>query len=268
MKLNINSPEDLTKKGVYKILNIKNGKIYIGSTITSFKGRFREHFNKLRCNKHLNGHLQGAYNKYGEDCLEVSILYFGRDIDDIRNKEQEYIDTLNVCNPEVGYNLDPDVYRKIRSENTNKRISETLKRKYASGEIISIRHKNVYKGKKRPEHGLKLRGNKNAVLISDKNGNPIVTFRGQLDIEEYTTNNSIPGTIISPHSPNGHYISKKMVAKYINTGKLYKGLLFTKVRPLSPEMGIAKWENCWKGEIPNQQPSLELTIKEGSEANS
>lgn len=42
----------------------------------------------------------------------------------------------------------------------------------------------------------------------------------------------------------------------------------SKVWPLSPEMGIAKWENCVEGEIPNTQPSLELTIKEGSETNS
>ena len=78
----------------------------------------------------------------------------------------------------------------------------------------------------------------------------------------------IPGTIIGSHSTKGYYISKKMVAKYINTGKVYKGLLFTKVRPLSPEMGIAKWENCENGEIPNSQPSISLTTNEGSEANS
>ena len=42
----------------------------------------------------------------------------------------------------------------------------------------------------------------------------------------------------------------------------------SKVWPLSPEMGIAKWENCWEGEIPNQQPSISLTTNEGSETNS
>ena len=49
----------------------------------------------------------------------------------------------------------------------------------------------------------------------------------------------------------------------------YKGLYFRKnIWPLPPEMGIVKWENCVKGEIPDTQPSLELTIKEGSETNS
>jgi len=59
-----------------------------------------------------------------------------------------------------------------------------------------------------------------------------------------------------------------MVAKYVNTGTPYKGLLFTKVEPLPPEMGVVKWENCWNGEIPNQQPSQPLTKLEGSETNS
>lgn len=74
--------------------------------------------------------------------------------------------------------------------------------------------------------------------------------------------------VLTPHSTKGYYISKKMVAKYIGTGKPYKGLLFNRVRSLSPEMGIAKWENCWEGEIPNQQPSISLTTNEGSETNS
>lgn len=268
MKLKLENLEDLSKKGVYKITNLVNNKFYIGSTVDSFKVRLRAHFNKLRINKHPNKHLQGSFNKYGEENFEISLLYFGESLEDIRGKEQEFINSLHACNPNVGFNIDPDVYKKERNAITNAQISETLKRKYASREIIPTHHECVYKGKKRPEHGLKLRGKKISVLISDIAGNPIVTFRGQLDIQEYTSSNIIPGTVLGPHSTNGYYISKKMVAKYINTGKAYKGLLFTKVRPLSPEMGIAKWENCWNGENPNQQPSLGLTTKEGSETNS
>lgn len=178
MKLSINNLEDLKKKGVYKILNTATGKFYIGSTITSFKERIKDHFNKLQHNKHLNKHLQNAYNKYGEDCLEVSILYLGEDLEDIRNKEQEYITSLNACNSKIGYNLDPDVYRRLRNEATNRQISETLKRKYAAGEIVPSHRDNIYKGQKRPEHSLKMRGNTCSVLISDIRGMPIVTFRG------------------------------------------------------------------------------------------
>lgn len=268
MTLNIDDLSDLGKKGVYRILNICNGKMYIGSTVDSFKTRFRTHINKMRTNKHPNTHLQGAYNKYGEENFEFSILYFGESLNDIRDKEQEYINTFDVCNKEKGYNLDPDVYRKLRNEQTNKQISETLKRKYASGEIVAQHRECQYKGKKRPEYGMLMRGRKISILVSDIQGTPIATFRGQLDIQEYTTNNIIPGIQIGPHSIKGYYISIKMVSKYVNTGKPYKGLLFTKVRPLPPEMGAVKWENCWNGEIPNQQPSLPLTKQKGPETNS
>lgn len=267
MKLNIENIDDLGKRGVYKILNTINNKFYIGSTVDSFKNRIKCHFSELRRNKHLNKHLQGAFNKYGEKNFEVSILYCGNSLLDIRKKEQEYINSLDACNPKVGYNIDPDVYRKERNINTNKKISETLKRRYASGEITHVHKESPYKGVKRPEFGLKMRGNKISILVSDISSNPIAIFRGQLDIEEYTKDNIIPGTILGPHSTKGYYISKKMVAKYVNTGKPYKGLLFTKVRPLCPEMGIVKWMNCWNGETPNQQPSTPLTKCEGSETN-
>ena len=42
---------------------------------------------------------------------------------------------------------------------------------------------------------------------------------------------------------------------------------FKKGLPLPPEMGVVKWENCWNGENPNQQPSQPLTKLEGSETN-
>lgn len=209
MKLKVDNLEDLQKKGVYKILNLCNGKMYIGSTVDSFKIRFKTHINKLRNNRHPNYHLQAAFNKYGEENLEFSILYFGTGLEEIRDKEQEYITSLNVCDTNIGYNLDPDIYNRVRSEKTNRQISETLKRKYASGEIVIQHRECVFKGRKRPDFAMKLRGNKISILVSDIHNTPIVIFRGQLDIQEYTTNCVIPGTILGPHSMKGYYISKK-----------------------------------------------------------
>ena len=74
MTLKIDDLSDLGKKGVYRILNICNGKMYIGSTVDSFKTRLRTHINKMRTNKHPNTHLQGAYNKYGEENFSFNVL--------------------------------------------------------------------------------------------------------------------------------------------------------------------------------------------------
>lgn len=48
--------------GVYTITNISNGKLYVGSTIHTERRRL-EHFSALATNKHVNKHLQNAYNK-------------------------------------------------------------------------------------------------------------------------------------------------------------------------------------------------------------
>jgi hypothetical protein len=53
--------------GVYKIINKVDGKYYIGSSgdIRGFnRGRWYGHINKLKKNKHINSHLQNAWNKY------------------------------------------------------------------------------------------------------------------------------------------------------------------------------------------------------------
>ena len=52
-------------KGIYKIENLINGKIYIGQTLC-LTTRFKSHLSLLRKNRHRNSHLQAAFNKYGE----------------------------------------------------------------------------------------------------------------------------------------------------------------------------------------------------------
>lgn len=50
---------------IYKIVNLLNGKFYVGST-TNMKERFRRHRILLRGNRHHCKHLQAAWNKHGE----------------------------------------------------------------------------------------------------------------------------------------------------------------------------------------------------------
>lgn len=264
MNIKVNNLEDLSRKGVYKIVNTKNKKIYIGSTTDSFKRRLRTHINKLRINKHPNSHLQSSWNKYGEDVFEFQILECLENNDSIFDLEQKYITDSNCCNPTIGYNQDIDVYRKIRNPETNKKISNTLKRKYASGEIIPVKKECVFKGEKRPEFSQKMRGKKNAVEVSSILGFVIAIFRGPLDIEEYSKEHKLPFLKVTPHSIKGTFISRKMVTKYLKLQTPYKGLLFRHVEPLSPEMGIVKWVNSGKAEMPILSQA-EGTPSEGAE---
>lgn len=60
---------DLAKNGIYKITNVINSKIYIGSTCCTggLKRRWVVHKSALNHNRHANRHLQLAWNKYGQE---------------------------------------------------------------------------------------------------------------------------------------------------------------------------------------------------------
>ena len=52
--------------GIYKIVNKKNNKVYIGQSV-NIKQRWALHKSELRNKYHENVYLQNAWNKYGKD---------------------------------------------------------------------------------------------------------------------------------------------------------------------------------------------------------
>lgn len=119
--------ENLKEKcGIYIITNINNGKRYIGSSKNLYN-RLRDHLWDLKSDRHINSHLQNAWNKYGEENFEYGILCIC-DEEDKLNKEQFFIDEFS---PE--YNLDYDVKHITRTENTKEKISKSLKNRYSEG---------------------------------------------------------------------------------------------------------------------------------------
>lgn len=103
--------------GVYIIRNIQNGLVYIGSSkdISNRIYGNRGHINLLNKNKHINRHLQSAWNKYGKDnfvfdILEV-ILISDNLKNDLINIEQKYLDLFLFANMDddrfhsLGYNI-------------------------------------------------------------------------------------------------------------------------------------------------------------------
>ena len=93
--------EDFKQIGVYEILNLINGKRYIGSTTMSFSKRLDHHRSMLRGGKHKNTYLQNAWNKYGEDNFLFRIL---KVVDKALTLEveQSYLDECVNC-----YNINP-----------------------------------------------------------------------------------------------------------------------------------------------------------------
>lgn len=87
--------------GVYSIQNKHNGKRYVGCS-TNIQNRWKNHKYMLKNGKHENSHLQGAYDKYGSDAFEYSILE-RCDIDILQEREEYWIAYYNSKND--GYNM-------------------------------------------------------------------------------------------------------------------------------------------------------------------
>lgn len=96
-------PIILSSGGIYKITCTANGKVYIGST-TDMRKRWRAHRSDLRNNKHHNRHLQGAWNKYGNQFFEFEVLETVTIADHLHEREQHWLDHYQAYNPDNGYN--------------------------------------------------------------------------------------------------------------------------------------------------------------------
>lgn len=59
--------------GIYEVLNLANGKRYIGSAIC-IENRFSTHRQQLRGGKHHSAALQHAWNKHGEGTFEFRVI--------------------------------------------------------------------------------------------------------------------------------------------------------------------------------------------------
>lgn len=91
------------KSGVYQILCIPTGKIYIGSAV-DLHARWEHHRNSLRRGIHRNPYLQKAWEKYGEKSFEFTVLEFV-DAAELLPAEQEWIDNTRCTDRKIGFNI-------------------------------------------------------------------------------------------------------------------------------------------------------------------
>jgi group I intron endonuclease len=91
-------------QAIYQIRNTINNKIYIGST-NNIRKRCNNHRSKLNNNIHENQYLQQAWNKYGENNFEFSIIEEVQDFNRIE-KEIFYLNEKRSYERHIGYNFD------------------------------------------------------------------------------------------------------------------------------------------------------------------
>lgn len=113
--------------GIYAIVNQHNGKIYVGQS-AEIKKRFIFHKWELKNNRHNNGHLQNAWNKYDGDFIFTVIEYCPAE--KLDEREQFWIERFKSNDPAYGYNLTiggDGIRGLVRTEEHCKHLSESLK---------------------------------------------------------------------------------------------------------------------------------------------
>lgn len=137
------------KSGIYKILNTKNGKCYIGSAVR-LTTRFNTHKSKLKLNQHPNKHLQASYNKYTGWNFEFLIIELCS-VEKLLEREQFYINSLKPeynkrkeAKSNVGIN-----FGKQTKEHIEKRMLKVRGGKHC--EQARLNNSNAQKGKKLSE---------------------------------------------------------------------------------------------------------------------
>ena len=128
---------------IYAIKNKKNSKIYVGSAV-NLKQRWICHKSDLNLSRHHSNHLQRAWDKYGEDSFEFSILEQVDQKENLIPREQYYIDLHRSADRNNGYNMAP-----IAGSSLGVKHTEKTKQKYS--EIQIERYKNPENRKKTGE---------------------------------------------------------------------------------------------------------------------
>lgn len=108
--------------GIYKITNCINNKVYIGKSIDILNRRWPYHKNLLNNGTHINQHLQNAWNKYGEENFDFSII-LECDKEELDKYEIYYIAVYKSYLPEYGYNKTYGGDGSIPTEETRAKMS-------------------------------------------------------------------------------------------------------------------------------------------------
>ncbi len=108
--------------GIYRITNCVNNKVYIGKSIDIFNKRWPYHKALLNNGTHVNKHLQNAWNKYGEENFDFSIV-LECNREELDKYEIYYIAAYKSYLPEYGYNKTYGGDGSIPTEETRAKMS-------------------------------------------------------------------------------------------------------------------------------------------------
>jgi len=189
--------QKIGKSAIYKIVNTYNNKLYVGSCVGHYL-RKGQHWHKLRQGTHDNNHLQSAWNMYGEDTFIFEVVEYVDDVFKLIEREQFWMDALDVCNRKKGYNKAPRA-----GSNLGRTMSTESRKKMSMSK----------KGLKQDPNVVKCRAlsNSKAVCNYDKTGKFLFEYFSIKKAAEHLGIN--PGSISKALSDN--YPNNKTAGGYI-----------------------------------------------------
>jgi len=210
--------------GIYQILNLVNGKIYVGSS-NNINNRKRSHLHCLRNNRHRNQHLQYAWNKYGEHNFEFEILQIVKISKSLTGCEQFWISStsctdrkygyniaINAQHPSLGTTLTKEHKQKI-SEGTKKALMAPEKRKRMS--IANTGSNNYMYGRKHSKQTrIKMSTKRqNRIITEETKQNMSIVKRGELNCNAKLVTTQVK---VIRHLCEFKIITQKSIAEFFN----------------------------------------------------
>lgn len=132
--------------GIYQILNLQNGKRYVGSAVTLHR-RWKLHRYQLRNGSHHSQHLQNAWNKHGAESFAFSVLELA-DRESLIAREQHWMDStspeynvLRIAGSSLGHKASPETRAKISASLMGHKIN--VGRKHSEETKLKIRAAHV-----------------------------------------------------------------------------------------------------------------------------
>lgn len=142
--------------GIYQIKNTKSDTVYIGSS-NNIEHRLKVHKRNLIRNKHINRHLQNAWNKYGAATFIFESIEEVMDTAGLLGRESYYINktiknqyNFSTCPtaPMLGKHLTREQRNKIGNAHRGKVVSAETRKKISNnraGKLLSTEHKwNIF----------------------------------------------------------------------------------------------------------------------------
>lgn len=113
-------------QGIYAIVNLVHGGVYIGSSVQVYK-RYDDHVTELKKGVHCNKKLQAAWNKYGEDNFVLGLIEEVPDKEKLLEIEQYWIDRGGYYNIAKIAGAPPNQSGQIRSPATKEKLQRPRK---------------------------------------------------------------------------------------------------------------------------------------------